>query len=417
MSTNTKPATLKSDVVELPGVAAINAAGQTTVINAAVKCRLSFLVTRLEQAGAEKQLSYVARGLAQRGWSVQVISLMTPIALHEELEMAGVEVVSLNVSPERRLRELPVALTGLARVLRHHKPQVLCTFNYHADILGRLVGRFAKVPIITSSLRNESFGGAKRDCFIRLTNFLTPVITVNSEQAAKALVRRKVIPQNKLRVMPNAIEIAEPSQDRLSIRRSLGIAEQDFLWLAVGRLEEQKDFANLLRAFQQLPESQHLAIAGEGKLKDDLQALSKSLTLEQRVQFLGRRDDVTNLMHAADAFVLSSRHEGLPNVVMEALAAKKPVVATDVGGVAELVKQGMGYLVPARDPAELATKMTELVNLSSAERQAMGERGYVHVNTTYALEAVILKWEQLFLELMTARGLYEPPDLELLDID
>ena len=137
------------------------------------------------------------------------------------------------------------------------------------------------------------------------------------------------------------------------MRAELAVADDEFLWLAVGRLVPQKDVPNLLDAFAKHhaahPRSR-LAIVGDGALRDEMVAHAASLGVGEAVAFLGIRRDVPQLMAAADVFVMSSAWEGLPNVVMEAMAAGLPVVSTNVGGVAELVEDpGTGALVPASD--------------------------------------------------------------------
>jgi glycosyltransferase involved in cell wall biosynthesis len=121
--------------------------------------------------------------------------------------------------------------------------------------------------------------------------------------------------------------------------------------------------------------------------------------LEDKVEFLGFRSDVTSLLHAADALVLSSAWEGMPNAVMEALAAALPVVATRVGGVAELVDENSsGLIVPAQDPEALSSAMIAMMNLSQEQRNQMGEEGKRHVEESYGLQKVLGLWSRLFRE-------------------
>jgi len=130
------------------------------------------------------------------------------------------------------------------------------------------------------------------------------------------------------------------------------------------------------------------------------------LGIYDRVVFLGLRRDIPSLLDAADGYVLSSAWEGLPNVVMEAMAAVKPVVATCVGGVPELVQEGVnGYIVPPGDSEALPTAMVKMMALSEAERRAMGEAGRAYIEANYSLEHVVDQWEALYMELLQKRGL------------
>lgn len=362
------------------------------------------MVTRLERGGAEKQLVHLARELKARGWQVDVLSLMPPIAYSEELEQHGVTVTSLGLTTTS---QLPQAFFRAQRYLRKTRPPVLCTFNYHADLLGRVAGKLAGVPVVTSSLRNEKFGGRVRDLLIRLTTPLTPITTTNSQLAAASLIKRGVVPKDRMRVIPNGIATDTYLSDadtRQAARHSLGLTDTDFVWLTVGRLEPQKDHASLLQAFSQLAPSNRLLIAGEGALLDTLTAQVDALELTDRVQLLGLRRDIPELLSAADAFVLSSVFEGLPNVIMEALAAGVPVVSTDVGGVRELVAAGKsGLIIPPSDVGALSEAMRQLAALPAKTRQQWGNYGQTHIQQSYDLARVIDQWETLFLELAKTR--------------
>lgn len=367
-------------------------------------CLIIFLTTGLAYGGAETQLVRLATRLKARGWEVKVVSMLPPQAYVEELEGARIPVETLGM---RRGVPDPRALLRLVRILRREQPQVLTSFMYHANVLGRLAGRLAEVPVVVSSIRNENFGGPWRDKVMRLTDSMADVTTINSCLAAEAVVRRGVVPPGRLRVIPNGLEVEryrKNSEARRQARQQLGLEDSDFLWLAVGRLEIQKDYPTLLRAFVRVSSVSPLAqlrIAGQGPLREDLQVLVSNLGIAERVRFLGVRADIPDLLSAADAFVLSSAWEGLPNVVMEALAAGKPVVATRVGGVPELVEEGKsGFLVPPKDPEALARAMLRLMDLSLEERLRMGERGRRHIEENYSLERVVDQWEALYKELL-----------------
>ncbi|MGL4609445.1 MAG: glycosyltransferase [Trueperaceae bacterium] len=361
--------------------------------------RVAFIVTRLELAGAEKQLVQIATGLQERGWQVSVLSMLLPVAYEKDLRDKGVTVATLGME---RGAPNPKYLFQAAGIFRKWKPQVLCTFNYHADVFGRFAGKLAGIPVVTSSIRNENFGGGFRDALIKYTNVLAPQMTTNSTLAAKSLIGRGLIPEKNMRVIPNGIKL-EPYAFRRDARDALraewGIPEEEFLWLAVGRLEEQKDFKTLLQAFSKVFHGR-LLIAGEGPMLGELRTDANTLGLKDRVKFLGLRKDIPHVLSAVDAFVLSSAWEGLPNVVMEALAAAKPVVATDVGGVRELVEESKsGFIVPAKSPAPLSEAMQNLMTLAPTQRTEMGRYGFEHVRKTYSLESVTTQWEQFFLEL------------------
>jgi glycosyltransferase involved in cell wall biosynthesis len=181
----------------------------------------------------------------------------------------------------------------------------------------------------------------------------------------------------------------------------LGV-EEKFVWLAVGRLAEAKDYPNLLRAFTAVPErGAALLIAGRGPLRASIEALASSLGLDDRVRFLGLRHDVPQLMNAADAYVMSSALEGMPLVLQEASATGLPVVATDVGGNGEVVVNDVsGFITPAKDPAALAQNMARVMSMSEENRRRMGLAGQRYVSSRFGIEHVLDLWEGIYEELM-----------------
>lgn len=228
--------------------------------------------------------------------------------------------------------------------------------------------------------------------------FLDRVVTLSQRMADQIAVRGalesdtvEVIPYG---VRPDAYVAEAGARERL--RRSLGLADDAPVALALGRLNMQKRFDLLLQAFaevrERLPQAR-LLIAGTGKLEPNLRAKHERLGLGESVQFLGFRRDVGDLLSAADLLVLSSDDEGLPHVILEAMAAGRAVVSTRVGSVDDLVDDGRtGLLIPRRDPAALRDALVE--TLGDRERlRAMGRAGRERVVTEYPLQRCIERTE------------------------
>ncbi len=363
--------------------------------------RVLLLSTSLGMGGADRQILYLAQALLARGYEVRLVS-MTPLAeMGRQAAAEGLPITSLDM--ERGKADW-ASFQRFVGLLREWKPDVLTSFMYHANLLGRLAGKWAGVPLIITSIRSERNGGAVRDWLMRLTNWMDHYCTTNSQQVADALMARRLLPRSKSGVIANGVDsvtLTAPAAERARIRRELGVEDGEFLWLAVGRLLPQKDYPALLHAFQQAGSSRsRLAIAGRGPLLDDLQQLSRHLGIAGRVMFLGVRNDIPVLLAGADGFVLSSAWEGMPNVVMEALAAGTPVVATRVGGVPELVEQGSsGFMAPPEDPAALADAMRQLMSLPAERRKEMGRQGRDHISARYGLGVMAERWIKLFEDL------------------
>lgn len=369
--------------------------------------RVLLLSTSLGLGGADRQILHLAHALRAHGFEVRLVSMTPILEMGEQAQAEGLPISSLNM---RRGRADWRSFERLVSMLRSWRPHLLTSFMYHANLLGRVAGKWAGVPLIVTSIRSERNGNAVRDWLMRLTNWMDHCCTTNSQQVADSLRRRGLLVDQKSRVIPNGVDIeafSTSAGDRRRTRDELALAPDEFLWLAVGRLWEQKGYPKLLQAFQPLATAPaRLAIAGRGPQLDELQRQATQLGIASQVRFLGVRHDIAALLGAADGFVLSSAWEGMPNVVMEALAAATPVVATEVGGVSEVVQAGKsGFLVPAGDPNALSRAMRQLMSLSIEQRRQMGMIGRAHVTAHYSLPAMADRWLALFDELLTQKGL------------
>jgi glycosyltransferase involved in cell wall biosynthesis len=360
--------------------------------------------------GADKQLLSAAEEMHRRGHEILIVSL-TPLGpMGLEARHLGIPTESLNM---RRGLPDPRGMVRLVRLVRAWKPDVLHSHLVHANLMARALRLFVRLPVLVSTLHSVyDEGGPLLMLAYRLTNRLVDLMTIVSETAANGFVAKGTIPRELLRVIPNGVDLdrfhnVAPSA-RQAIRGTVGLGDQ-FVWLAVGRFETAKDYPNLLRAFADVHRENPgsvLVLVGRGELQAETEALSQDLGLTACVRFLGVRHDVPELMSAADGYVLSSAWEGMPVVLLEAAASGLPVVATDVGGIREVVRdQESGFLVPRRDPASLALAMLRLMGLSAAERSQMGERGQAHVRAHYGLGRVVNGWEDVYREVQTRKRL------------
>jgi glycosyltransferase involved in cell wall biosynthesis len=378
-----------------------------------MRARILLLSTSLGMGGADRQIVYLAKALLACDYDVRLVS-MTPLEEMGRQALAeGLPVTSLDMV---RGRADWSAFRRLVKLLRSWQPHLLSSFMYHANLMGRLAGRWAGVPLLVTSIRSERNGSPGQDWLMRLTNWMDHCQTTNSQQVADSLRQRGLLSPGKSRVIPNGIDpdaLTASAAERVRLRGELKLEQNEFVWLAIGRLLPQKDYPTLLEAFA--PLGRHparLLIAGRGPLLAELQQQVDRLGVSSQTVFLGVRQDIASLLAAADGFVLSSAWEGMPNVVMEALAAAKPVVSTRVGGVAELVQDGKtGWLVPARDPKALSQAMHRLMTLSETERQRMGWAGREHLRAHFGLEAMAHRWMTLYNDLLARKGsLVDQPD-------
>jgi glycosyltransferase involved in cell wall biosynthesis len=366
-----------------------------------------FVVNALTHGGAEIQVSRLARGLAGRGWKAAVVSMIPPEALVPELEAAGVAVHCLGMQPGV---PNPLAIVRLRRILNDSRPQIVHSHIAHANILSRVTRMITSVPVLVCTAHNTNEGGRMLMLAYRYTDWLADVTTNVSVAGVRRQVEMRSARPDRVQFMPNGLDLEQFRPDpvqREAARLGLGAGDR-FVWLAVGRIEEAKDYPNLLRAVAAVAKRRPdalLLIAGQGKLEGEVRALAGELGLAERVRFLGVRRDVASLMNAADGYVMSSRWEGMPLVLQEAAAVGLPVVATDVGGNAEVVCHGeSGHLVPANDPPALAAAMLEVMGLSPARRHEMGQQGRSHVESRFGMQQVLDRWEALYRGLLDKKG-------------
>ena len=338
---------------------------------------------------------------------MRVVTLMPPRAYVDVLEQAGIPLTTLGIRDKRpALRPL----WRLARIIREWKPVIVHSHMVHANILTRVTRLLAPVPVLICSARSIQEGGRLRDWMYRVTDPLCDLTTHVCEAGAQRYIRERMVPPHKMRVVYNGVDTERflpDGQVRLRIRREAEIGKQ-FVWLAVGRLEAPKDYPTLIRAFARVSAAREdtlLWIVGDGPLRGQLEALSREMGLQLGVRFWGLRGDVSNLMNAADAFVMSSSWEGLPNALIEAQACGLPAVVTDVGGNAEVViHEETGFIVPPQNPDALAEAMLRLMHLPEQTRNQMGMLARQRVEQQFSLDSVVTLWENLYRELLQLRN-------------
>ncbi len=365
--------------------------------------RIVLVTTNLAAGGAEAQVAQLAMGLRKRNWDVSVISLLKPTAFEPELNAAGVPVFSLDMTAGVWN---PLGYARFVAVLRKIRPQIAHGHMFHGNLMARLARLVCPIPIVISTLHSAAESARRsanvrsRDRLYRLTDPLSDVTVAVSQAVGQRHVSAGAVSSKRLRVIPNGVDSARFRPDetrRVATRRLLGL-QQEFVWLAAGRLMWKKGHPTLLTAFREV-RGGVLLIAGAGPDEAELKRLAAESGGD--VRFLGHRQDVAELMCAADAFVQASVVEGMPVALLEAAASGLPCVATDAGGTAEIVRhETTGYLVPPDNPEALAAAMFGILSLPAEQRQAMGCAARDHVVERYDATLVLSEWEKLYEELL-----------------
>jgi glycosyltransferase involved in cell wall biosynthesis len=364
------------------------------------------LIPTLDRSGAEKQMVLLAKGLPRDRFDVEVATLTRNGPLERELAAAGIPVTAIG----KRLKLDPLALRRLVRLLRDRKFDVVQSWIFAANTYGRVAARLARVPIvITTEMAVDLWKGKTERLVDRKLAPWCDTLVGNSN-AVVEYYRALGIPEDRLTMIYSGIEGEEPPDvDRTAVRAEFGFEPTAPLVLFAGRLAEQKRIDDLLKALDLLHHVQpdlRTLIAGDGPLRSQLEATKQAYDLDGLVLFLGHRDDVPRLMAAADLVVLPSAYEGLPNLLLEAMRFRKPVVATAAPGTTEVVIDGQtGLLVPVGNPQLLARAIRDVIR-DPALACRLGDAGRERVDREFRAQAMIDHFASLYEELARRKGLY-----------
>ena len=315
--------------------------------------------------GLERVVGALAAGLARRGHQVHVAAVLEPGAPPERhpfvASLSGefVDVHPLVVSGRAYLGER----ARVASLCRRLRPDVVHTHGYRADVVDAGAARAAGAPVATT-VHGFTGGGARGrlyEALQRLAFRRFHAVAAVSRPLADAL-RRAGVPEDRLRVIPNAWDGGRERLERAEARERLGIEGDVFHVGWVGRLSREKGADVLLDALARLPDADRVSVSmiGDGPEAAALRAQAERLGIGAHVRWHGAVDGAAALFAAFDAFVLSSRTEGTPMALFEAMAAGVPVVATRVGGVPFVVGDAEAWLAPPEDPSALARSVDAL---------------------------------------------------------
>ena len=357
--------------------------------------KILLVITGMSVGGAEKVVADLADALVKGGCEVLLAYLKEPLQVRPKSPEVGVVCLGVN-----SVADVMAGCYRFRRLVREFKPDIVHSHMFHATMLTRLSRLSTSIPCMISTAHNAFDGGRLRAVAYRLTDRLTDISTNVSSEAVGAFVDRGAVPADRMVTVYNGISVdrIRPSPNaRTRVRASFEIDTDCKLFVAAGRLSVLKDYPNMFRALARLPAdlSYRLLIAGDGALRHSLETMVGELGLSSRVRFLGTRRDVVELMSAADVFVLSSKGEGFSLVVAEAMACECVVVATDCGGVREVLGDA-GFLVPSRNPGALAAALLEASALDQQAAAEMGKVARQRVVDLYSFDRSVEHWRELY---------------------
>jgi glycosyltransferase involved in cell wall biosynthesis len=358
------------------------------------KIKIIYVIDGLIIGGAQVFLVDLIELLNKNLFDIKVVTIIEKGILAEELEKIGIEVVHLQKKGRLGLW----LVLQLIKFLRREKPDIVHTHLFGGDTWGRTAAILARVPVIISTEHNTNLdeGWTKRKVK-KFFSFFTKKIVAVSEAVRNYSVAVDHIKAKKITVIPNGIDIsqfADITEKKFSNPPVIGV---------IGRLEPQKgheylfEALNLIKAIPWV-----LWVVGDGSLKNELERLAKDLSLRERIIFLGARKNIPEILSQVDIFVMPSLWEGLGLALLEAAAAGKPVVASRVGGVPEIIENGKtGILVEAKNVKSLADGL-EHVLLGENEAAEMGQRARAAVAEKFSAGKMIGLYEKLYKNILLA---------------
>lgn len=353
------------------------------------------IALKLDVGGLERLLIELMLELSARGYHVVLCTLQEPGTLAGELDDSDVKVIPLY-KPEGISFK---ATLGILKIIKDENIDLIHTHNAAAHFYGAQAAFLSRTPLINTKHGQDAFN--PRGYFRNfLCHLVSKYVVAVSNETRKMCTDLERCPEKKLKVIINGVNVdpyikaAEDFEKRQNQdpNKPLVIGH-------VGRLSDVKNQGMMIRVFNQFKDSfpnSKLELVGDGPNRAQLEALTQELGLEEQVIFLGYRSDIPDLVAQFDWFCLSSLSEGLPLVIIEAMAAKCPIVSTNVGGLAEIVKHGInGYLVPSQDEEAMLNRWLELAQ-SSENRTNFGAMGQQLATKEFGLSKMVDQYEELY---------------------
>jgi len=363
---------------------------------------LLYVIEGGQPGGAEQNLLTVVKTIDKTQYNITVCLLKPSNILEAWFKDSGIKFFVLKISSGWDI----FSIFRLAGFIRRKNIDIVHTCLYASNTFGRIAAAIARAPVIIAWEQGEILQqtSARHYNIDRILAKFTDSIIACSNAVKEALVKKEGISIDKIRVVHNCVDLTKfnASSGVLLTRKRLGLAEDDILIGTAASLNnEVKGQAYLIKAMPQIikayPKTK-LLLAGEGRSKSDFIKLIEELNIKNNVVLAGFRLDMPSIMAILDIYVCPSIYEGLGISIIEAMSLKKPVVATHVGGISEVVVENQtGYLVRQKDAGSIAQAVISLLADPRLMRQ-MGEQGFKRAKEYFSAELVTKKMQALYKE-------------------
>jgi L-malate glycosyltransferase len=368
-----------------------------------------YVIADMITGGTQTHLLQVFRYLDRTVFRPSLFVLRDGGNLLGEATGAGVDVRTFGMSGTLRNPRDLKGLAVMTRAMRELDPVVVHGYLLRGNFYGALAGRLAGVPAVVTSKRGlHEPAGLAETLAVQLSNRLSHAVTGNSLEVLEFTRRVEGDFRAPMTMIPSGIDTDRFDPDRIggwprgSLREALGIGKSPVVGTAI-TFRPRKGFRMLFEAMaeirRRIPDA-HLVIAGADEMSSEARALAESLDLVRSVHLLGRRSDMPEVLSALDVFVLPSQSEGMSNAILEAMALRLPVVATDVGGAREQIEEGRsGFLVRYPDSAALADRVSRLLE-DPTLREQVGGAARDRVALRYSAAGMVRQIEDLYATLL-----------------
>ncbi len=364
--------------------------------------KLLYLITDWDYGGAEMQVMRISQWMKKHGYEVVLVSMMIPKAddWTQTLKDCGIEVQTLGM--KKGYGDWKAVFTML-KIVKKEKPKVIHSHMFHANLLSRIVWIFVKdIKVINTVHGEEEFLGKRRWVY-RGLNCMSEITVCCGKTLAEQAQKMQCISKGKLKVIYNGLDTDQyKKNDKIkdTLRSEFKLKDSDFVWISVGRLYPVKNQNYLIQEFTRLYSrfsNARLLLVGDGPDKDKLMKHVNKFGMDKAIIFTGKRNDISTFLNIADAFVLSSIHEGLPLCLQEASSIGLPLVATDVGGCREIVIDGEnGFLCKSEEIGGLCKCMEKVMELDLDERTRMSAKSREIAIENFEMDTIADKWIKLY---------------------
>ncbi|MBI5676087.1 MAG: glycosyltransferase [Nitrospirae bacterium] len=370
------------------------------------KINLLHILSSLQIGGAEKQVVTLLKYLDKKKYRVILCCFHADGPLQKEIENEAVEIIILRM----RLRYIFFALYKLIRLMKKEKIQIVHTHLYFDHLWGRIAARIAGVPVIMTTEHGRGMWKKRRHLFFEhIANRFTDMRIAVSEDIRQIRIQRELSTPEQVITIPNAInedDFIVSDYVRSDKRKELGINRDDLVIGTVARFDPDKALDKLLEAAALVVksiENVKIILVGNGPLRNNLEDHAARLRIADKVVFTGARTDIAELLSIMDVFVISSIREGIPVSLLEAMAAERAVVATNVGGNAEVINdESCGLIVEPNDTAALARGIISLLN-DKALRERVGLKARLRIKEHFSVKSQVRKIESLYERILMSK--------------